>query len=348
MHEDEAQPYFANNTFQKSQNVYLKIRQRIQNRLEQQPTSSKGVQFDFKLETLLPKFDNSDSDSDNDQEPNISAHFGKIDDACKIPVGTIESYGLKLQLNDLQDIFDLSRSLSTEQNPSSGVISARIEILKSAWADFRRSYYEERAKENVQIQFIDFKKAQESYTLAYGKLNDLKSNNSSQNENIQLPKLKIPEFSGKVSEWPGFITLFDKIVHENSSISDGLKVQYLKTSLKSEAYKIIAHISPTAENYQNCYLLLLNRYDNKRALLSRVIDTIFLLPKHKNENSEDLKTLHDTVNECIMAIKNAGIQTKNWDILLVHILLHKLSAETIKNYECQLQDVKEPKSFLSS
>lgn len=65
----------------------------------------------------------------------------------------------------------------------------------------------------------------------------------------------------------------------------------------------------------------------------------------KAENSSQLRTMHDTVNECVMAIQNMKIKVDGWDPLLVHILLHKLDKETLKHYEYQLKDVKEPQKL---
>lgn len=42
-----------------------------------------------------------------------------------------------------------------------------------------------------------------------------------------------------------------------------------------------------------------------------------------------------------MSIKNLGIDTTNWDPLMVHILTGKLSQATILHFECQLKDVSE-------
>lgn len=91
-----------------------------------------------------------------------------------------------------------------------------------------------------------------------------------------------------------------------------------------------------------CYQLLRRRFDNKRELVGNLIDNILQLPKVKFENSESLKTIHDTTYESLMAIKNTGISnTSLLDYFLCHILLKKLDSATIIHYECQLTDVKE-------
>lgn len=213
-------------------------------------------------------------------------------------------------------------------------------MLRNAWSDFRGKYISERDNNNVQVtEFIDFKQIQSKYVEFVGKLNDFKAVTSRCNE-------PLPEFSGKIEDWPCFISLFNEIVHDNMSVNKAYKIQFLKTSLKGEAQKIVSHISPTPDNYDICYNLLRNRYDNKRALLGKFLDNILLLPKQQYESSKDIKVLHDTVNECILSIKAMNIKTDNWDGLLNHIILHKLSSTTITNYECQLKNVKEPQTFL--
>lgn len=122
-------------------------------------------------------------------------------------------------------------------------------------------------------------------------------------------------------------------------------MQYLKTSLKSDAAKLVSHVEPTAENYHICYEILKNRYDNKRELLGKLFDTILDLGKHKHENSRDLRLLHDTTNEAVLAIKNLGLDISTWDPLINHVLLGKLHCDTIRHYECQMKNIKETESL---
>lgn len=125
------------------------------------------------------------------------------------------------------------------------------------------------------------------------------------------------------------------MVHDKTTIDDGIKMEYLKTCIKGPAAKMINHLEPTAENYKVCYEILRNRYDNKRAVLGKLIDSMLNLPKLNEENSTQLRTMHDTVHECTLTIKNMGVQVNGWDPLLVHILLQKLDRNTIKHYNSQ-------------
>lgn len=138
-----------------------------------------------------------------------------------------------------------------------------------------------------------------------------------------LPKIKIPEFDGKVSNWTTFCELFDQIVHKNVDISNATTMQYLKTFIKGDAARLIHHIQPTADNYENAYAILKKRYENTRVLLGKLLDSIIDLPILQHETCAGLKSMHDTVYECLMGIRNLRIETANWDAFLTHILIKK-------------------------
>ena len=88
------------------------------------------------------------------------------------------------------------------------------------------------------------------------------------------------------------------------------------------------------------------RYDNKREQIEKLVDAILDLPASKVESSDHLRKLHDTANENILAIKNLqGLPEdeenqheapKLDELMVIHIILKKLSQDTIMHYECQL------------
>ena len=65
-------------------------------------------------------------------------------------------------------------------------------------------------------------------------------------DNLKLPRIELPKISGQPPEWIAFAELFVGAVHDQSSLSDCQKKQYLKTSFRDEALKTIFHCrSPT-------------------------------------------------------------------------------------------------------
>lgn len=243
--------------------------------------------------------------------------------------------------NDLKESIELIDWIN--DSATAGYVSAQMAILKEIWTDFRSKYMAERDS-NEQMTMINFKFAQTNYATALGKLNDILTKKNRRIESSihqSMPK----EFSGKLDEWPAFIALYDKSIHESEFFSNATKITKLKSLLKGEAEKLVAHIIPSPDNYEICYSILRNRFDNKRAMLSKLLDMIFAIHQQKFESGRDLKTLHDVTTECVLSIKAMGINIENWDPLLNHIILHKLAPETIKHYECSLANVKEPQSY---
>lgn len=204
---------------------------------------------------------------------------------------------------------------------SPGRISTHLEMMNGAWIELRTGVYQAKSR-GIEVN-INFNAIMKRYIQIKGELNDSLSivkNSDQSNIQFSLPKLKLPEFNGEPTEWQPFISLFDRMVHENKKLDKELKVEYLKTCVKGDAAKITKHMDPTEENYQSCYELLRKRFDNKREMLGKLIDKMMELPKIKVECANNLKNLHDTIYESIMSIKNIGVSISNWDSLLTHIL----------------------------
>lgn len=207
---------------------------------------------------------------------------------------------LTIYYNESMDILAASRSLNNES--SQGLINFHRNNLSSIWNEFRGIYHQ--AIVNKKTTKFDYQVLSRKYIDILGKLGDLadrpikidRPSNTQACSNVQfsLPKIQLPEFGGKPSEWKSFIGLFDRMVHHNLQIDNGLKIEYLKTCMKGEAAKVINHVSPNPENYFTCYEILRNRFDNKRELLGTLIDNIMHLPKLTTECPQKLKSMHDT------------------------------------------------------
>lgn len=82
---------------------------------------------------------------------------------------------------------------------------------------------------------------------------------------VKLPKIVIPIFSGKYTEWITFRDLFLSLIHNNDSIDDVQKLHYLKGYLAGEPEQLLRQ-PITAANDQKCWQTLTKRYDNRRYL----------------------------------------------------------------------------------
>ena len=80
---------------------------------------------------------------------------------------------------------------------------------------------------------------------------------------LKLPKLSLPTFTGKYSEWTPFSDTFNSTVDSNHTLSNIQKLNYLKSSLKNEPARLLSHLPTSSANYEVAKKLLQDRYANK-------------------------------------------------------------------------------------
>lgn len=355
---DRSHPYFIENIYDRTKKIYEKQREEMASEKRNMENSTKNndtgessssaekqattfsyldkleqFQNDERNKSDLSQNNNTEeSDHDDDIEINNWSNDDSIPDTVKVYFFLI---------NEVKSAIKAAEKLNL--NTTQGVASACLENLKISWSELRITHRKISVSANKD-RCIDMNDLQSRYLTISGKLNDMVNGNSSK-ENVKLPKIKLPEFDGDKRNWRTFKDLFDRIVHNNASISYEIKIQYLKTNLTGNASKLVEHLPPTEANYKTCYQLLKNRYENERESVSDLIDEILDLKVQKNETSAGLKLIHDKTFECIMSIQSIGTSVENWDVLLIQILMRKLSEKTIMDYECKLANVKKTQTL---
>ncbi|XP_060804340.1 uncharacterized protein LOC132902581 [Amyelois transitella] len=157
--------------------------------------------------------------------------------------------------------------------------------------------------------------------------------------NVKLPKISIPVFSGRYTEWMTFRDLFISLVHNNSAIDDVQKLHYLKGSITGEAEQLLRHIPITNENYSQCWSMLENRYDNKQYLVNCILNGFFSKKKILMESASAIKDLLDSTLDMLNGIKSLGVDTDSWDILIIYIVSLKLDHESRKQWESLVSEL---------
>src|SRR5277367_1523036 len=75
----------------------------------------------------------------------------------------------------------------------------------------------------------------------------------SSSASVQLPKISLPTFTGKYTEWSSFCDLFNAMVHHRSNLTSVQKLQYLKGSLSDEPLRLIQSLQVTEANYAEAW-----------------------------------------------------------------------------------------------
>ena len=170
-------------------------------------------------------------------------------------------------------------------------------------------------------------------------------------QNINLPKLDLPSFSGNYLDWISFFDHFKGAVIDNDKLTNSLRLHYLKSAVKGEASKMLTSITVTYDNSDVAMEILHNRYDNKRLILRAHIHGIVSYRPVSNENTRELRKLVETMEEHRFSLRNIGQPVEHQDPLFVYLITEKLPTETQKIWEVyskgkEVQTYQQLKTFL--
>ncbi|CAG7696131.1 unnamed protein product, partial [Allacma fusca] len=165
-------------------------------------------------------------------------------------------------------------------------------------------------------------------------------------QDVRLPKLDLPTFSGSIQDWMSFHDLFSATIHNNHSLMPAQKLQYLKLSLRGDAARILQSMKVTDGNYAIAWELLTNRYENRRELVFAHIKRLTMQSSLQAESASGLRELVDTTNECMRTLEILDQPTQSWDSIVTFLILQKLDPETRRLWELSLPNNEVP-SFKS-
>ena len=129
---------------------------------------------------------------------------------------------------------------------------------------------------------------------------------SSVNVNCKLPELELPVFKGQALKWQGFWDQFNVAIHQNESLSDINKLNYLKRFLTGEALASISGLALSSDNYQEAIDILKKRYGNPQVLITAYMETLLKLSKIKGKDISGLRKLYNEVDNCLRYLRSEG------------------------------------------
>lgn len=159
------------------------------------------------------------------------------------------------------------------------------------------------------------------------------SQGGNSNDRIKLPIIKLPTFNGDSKTWLEFRDSYTSLIHENTSLSNIAKYQYLKSSLLGDAFSVIEALELSGQNYDIAWKLICNRFDNKTQLINTHLKSLFDVPNSITECDKSLRFLIDHISKNLRALNNLGEQTNNWDTLIVFMFSSKLDKVTCAKWE---------------
>ena len=184
----------------------------------------------------------------------------------------------------------------------------------------------------AKLKMEQFKHSQNSSTaslqseLSLGGLGGHSS--SSPQAHCKLPKLGLPQFAGNPLDWQGFWDQFRVSIHDNPSVNDIDKFNYLKGCLKGEAQATISGLTLSSENYTEAIDVLKDRFGNEQVLISAHMESLLKIDKIRSvTNIKGLRMLYTHVENCIRNLKALKLDTAGYGSLLIPILKDRLPGE---------------------
>ncbi|XP_041451993.1 uncharacterized protein LOC121405381 [Drosophila obscura] len=103
-------------------------------------------------------------------------------------------------------------------------------------------------------------------------------NSAPTHHHSNLPKLKLPKFSGKHADYKQFISLFESLVDSDPSLSNIEKFNHLISCFSDEALGTVKAFQMSDANYPEALESLKRVYDNKCLIFFETLAQLFDIP----------------------------------------------------------------------
>ncbi|XP_049877550.1 uncharacterized protein LOC126374847 [Pectinophora gossypiella] len=326
--------YFSGRYYENAKSAYLETREFIEkSSVTINPVTvvdkDNNPGDDFQ-ESVSQQGASTSKDNDFVRENKINTGSNsKLDDMIKKQLSNFKAFArtvVNINIENMNEKWEFEDSLNTLQSRWQAIDALHWELDSELQGSNQQ--YESRFTEH-EAKYLAVKKAINT------KLWSVSHREKS------TPQLDIPVFIGNYQQWVSFKDLFCEAIHNNPSLSNAQKLQYLKSKLRGEPERLIQHLQISSDNYVGAWEILNNRYENKKRIFNSHIGALMNLPVMPQATVQNLKRLHDVTTECLNAIKNIGVNIDTWDPILVYILAQKLDTGSNNDYNDSLKDSKQ-------
>ncbi|XP_053395705.1 uncharacterized protein LOC128555912 [Mercenaria mercenaria] len=146
----------------------------------------------------------------------------------------------------------------------------------------------------------------------------------------KLPKLDLISFSGDKTKWIEFWDSFKCSVHENATLSNSEKFNYLRSKVYGEAQRAISGLTLSDANYEVAVGVLKERFGNEQEVVDVHYNKLINLQPAINKTSS-LRVLLDAVEKHLRSLEVLG-QNANQDVF-VSMIRAKLPEDVLVQLE---------------
>lgn len=159
-------------------------------------------------------------------------------------------------------------------------------------------------------------------------------NNFDSLQNVLLPKLKLPTFSGNFEQWLNFKLSFISIIDSNCNLTDLQKFQFLKASLEGYASRFVEGLEGVEKPYEQSWYNLCNKFDKKQFLLDTHFQQLLNVSQLNKENFHSFNIMLDQITKHITAIESMKLNSKIlYDSLVIHLLSGKFDKVSLREWK---------------
>nr|CAD2187996.1 unnamed protein product [Meloidogyne enterolobii] len=137
---------------------------------------------------------------------------------------------------------------------------------------------------------------------------------NTENINVKLPEIKLPEFSGELKNWNAFYEEFKAAV-EDQVIPEKRKMQYLKSALKGEPLELVDQYPLEAKNYRIVLELLQKNFGDQESIKCSLHSALRRMPRSGKYIPEIRKTLRK-IESIIKQLENMGENIEHEQLIL--------------------------------
>ena len=149
---------------------------------------------------------------------------------------------------------------------------------------------------------------------------------SAHKNRVKLPKIDLPKFSGRYTDWCTFWDIFNSTVHQNPTLSNVERFHYLAASLTSSAASAIRGLRVTNENYAEAVDILKERFGDKNRIVTAHLEDLMKLPdvSEKEGNIAAIQRFCDELESHSRSLGCLGVEPESYGAILVPVVMGKL------------------------
>ena len=124
-----------------------------------------------------------------------------------------------------------------------------------------------------------------------------------------IPRLTLPTYSGKPSEWPRWIGLFRALVHDQPSLSDAERMAHLQASVSGQAREAVSGMLYDGNLYQHALKTLQQRFGQSSEVIRVHLDSVFSAQSPRENDTASLTTFQSALHCAVTLMKSQGYES---------------------------------------